>query len=148
MTAPAASSQVPAATPLAPAATPYVSPWMDDDLAMFRDAAARFVEAEMVPNEARWREQQNVGPDIWRKAGAVGLLCTDVASEQGGVGGDFRHEVVLYEELGRRGLSGFGQGIRSINSDRQFSLLYPPDELLKVMMIFADVRQSVRARQK
>jgi acyl-CoA dehydrogenase len=87
---------------------------MDDGLAMFRDAAARFVEAEMVPNEARWREQQNVGPDIWRKAGAVGLLCTDVAAEEGGVGGDFRHEVVLYEELGRRGLSGFGQGVHSI----------------------------------
>jgi acyl-CoA dehydrogenase len=87
---------------------------MDDDLAMFRDAAARFIEAEMVPNEARWREQQNVGPDIWRKAGAVGLLCTDVASEHGGMGGDFRHEVILYEELGRRGLSGFGQGVHSI----------------------------------
>jgi acyl-CoA dehydrogenase len=87
---------------------------MDEDLGMFRDAAARFVEAEMVPNEGRWREQKNVGPDIWRKAGAVGLLCTDVAAEHGGVGGDFRHEAVLYEELGRRGLSGFGQGVHSI----------------------------------
>ena len=48
----------------APAATPYVSPWMDGELAMFRDAAARFIEAEMVPNEARWRDEQNVGPDI------------------------------------------------------------------------------------
>jgi acyl-CoA dehydrogenase len=87
---------------------------MDDDLAMFREAAARFVEAEMVPNEARWRDEQNVGPDIWRKAGSLGLLCTDVAGELGGVGGDFRHEAVVYEELGRRGLSGFGQGVHSI----------------------------------
>jgi acyl-CoA dehydrogenase len=87
---------------------------MDDDLAMFREAAARFVEAEMVPNEARWRDEQNVGPDIWRKAGSLGLLCTDVAAELGGVGGDFRHEAVVYEELGRRGLSGFGQGVHSI----------------------------------
>src|SRR5260370_8747358 len=96
MTAPAvtAPAAAPAATQ-ASAPTPYVSPWMDDDLAMFRDAAARFVEAEMVPNEARWREQQNVGPDIWRKAGAVGLLCTDVAAGLGGVGGDFRQEDVL-----------------------------------------------------
>jgi acyl-CoA dehydrogenase len=98
----------------APAVNAYVSPWMDDELAMFRDAAARFVEAEMAPNEERWRKQQNVGKEIWLKAGAVGLLCTDVSADYGGVGGDFRHEVVLYEELARRGLSGFGQGVHSI----------------------------------
>jgi acyl-CoA dehydrogenase len=92
----------------------YVSPWMDDDLAIFRDAVARFVEAEMVPNEERWREQQHVGKEIWRKAGAMGFLCTDVNAEYGGAGGDFRHEAVLYEELGRRGLTGFGQGVHSI----------------------------------
>ena len=92
----------------------YVSPWMDQDLSIFRDAAARFVEAEMVPNEDQWRKQQHVGKEIWRKAGEMGLLCTDVSAEYGGVGGDFRHEVVLYEELSRRGLSGFGQGVHSI----------------------------------
>ena len=68
----------------------------------------------MVPNESEWRKQQNVGKEIWRKAGAMGLLCTDVSAEYGGVGGDFRHEAVLYEELARRGLSGFGQGVHSI----------------------------------
>jgi acyl-CoA dehydrogenase len=92
----------------------YISPWMDEDLSIFRDAAARFIESEMVPNEAQWRKQQHVGKDIWRKAGAMGLLCTDVAAEYGGGGGDFRHEAVLYEELARRGLSGFGQGVHSI----------------------------------
>jgi acyl-CoA dehydrogenase len=87
---------------------------MDEDLSMFRDAAGRFLDAEMVPHEAQWRKQHNVGKEIWRKAGAMGLLCTDIPSEYGGVGGDFRHEAVLYEELGRRGLSGFGQGVHSI----------------------------------
>jgi acyl-CoA dehydrogenase len=96
------------------AAGTYASPWMDDELAIFRDAASRFVETEMVPNEDQWRKQQNVGKEIWRKAGAVGLLCTDVSADYGGGGGDFRHEVVLYEELARRGLSGFGQGVHSI----------------------------------
>ncbi len=87
---------------------------MDEDLAIFRDAVARFLEAEMVPDEAQWRKQQHVGKEIWRKAGAMGFLCTDVPAEFGGVGGDFRHEAVLYEELARRGLSGFGQGVHSI----------------------------------
>ena len=97
-----------------PSAGAYTSPWMDEELAIFRDAVSRFVEAEMVPHEELWRRQQNVGRDIWRKAGAMGLLCTDVSADYGCGGGDFRHETVLYEELGRRGLSGFGQGVHSI----------------------------------
>jgi acyl-CoA dehydrogenase len=98
----------------APKTGGYTSPWMDDELAIFRETASRFVESEMAPNDALWREQKNVGKDIWRKAGAVGLLCTDISADYGGVGGDFRHEAVLYEELSRRGLSGFGQGVHSI----------------------------------
>ena len=43
-----------------------------------------------------------------------GFLCADIPSEYGGAGGDFRHEVVLYEELARRGITGFGQAVHSI----------------------------------
>jgi acyl-CoA dehydrogenase len=93
---------------------PYVSPWMDEDLSIFRDAVVRFVDAEMVPNDEQWRKQQHVGKKIWCKAGAMGLLCTDIAAEYGGAGGDFRHEAVLYEETARRGITGFGQGVHSI----------------------------------
>jgi acyl-CoA dehydrogenase len=95
-------------------AKPYESPWMDEDLSIFRDAVVRFVDAEMVPNDERWRKQQHVGKEIWRKAGAMGLLCTDISAEYGGAGGDFRHEAVLYEETARRGITGFGQGVHSI----------------------------------
>ncbi|MBS0577896.1 MAG: acyl-CoA dehydrogenase family protein [Proteobacteria bacterium] len=87
---------------------------MDDELAMHRAAVARFVETEMLPHDARWRAEHNVGHGIWRKAGALGLLCTDIPVAYGGAGGDFRHEVVLYEELARRGITGFGQGVHSI----------------------------------
>jgi acyl-CoA dehydrogenase len=90
------------------------SPWMDDDLQIFRDAVAKFAEAEMMPQEAQWRAQQNVGKDIWRRAGELGFLCTDIPAEYGGGGADFRYEAVVYEELNRRGLSGFGQGVHSI----------------------------------
>jgi len=92
----------------------YRSSWMDEELAIYRDAAVRFIEAEMLPQDARWRAQHHVGHAIWRRAGELGFLCADVPSEFGGGGGDFRHEVVLYEELARRGLSGFGQGVHSI----------------------------------
>jgi acyl-CoA dehydrogenase len=93
---------------------PYESPWMDDDLRMLREAVSRFVEAEMVPHEARWRKQKHVDRGTWRQAGEAGFLLMDVPAEYGGGGGDFRHEAVLYEECNRRGLSGFGQGVHSI----------------------------------
>ena len=91
-----------------------MSPWMNDELVLYRDTVTRFVESQMVPHDARWREEHNVGHEIWRKAGELGLLCSDIPSEYGGAGGDFRHEVVLYEELARRALNGFGQGVHSI----------------------------------
>jgi acyl-CoA dehydrogenase len=93
---------------------PYESPWMDDDLRMLREAISRFVESEMVPLDAKWRAQHHVDKEMWRKAGAAGFLCMDIPAEYGGGGGDFRYEAVFYEELSRRGLSGFGQGVHSI----------------------------------
>ncbi|TAM33384.1 MAG: acyl-CoA dehydrogenase [Nevskiaceae bacterium] len=87
---------------------------MDSDLELFRDAVSRFVEGEMVPHDEHWRKQNHVGHEIWRKAGEMGFLCTDIPAEYGGAGGDFRHEAVVYEECLRRGLTGFGQGVHSI----------------------------------
>jgi len=93
---------------------PYESPWMDDDLRMLREAVSRFVETEMLPHEAHWRKQKHVDQGTWRQVGEAGFLLMDVPAEYGGGGGDFRHEAVLYEELARRGISGFGQGVHSI----------------------------------
>jgi acyl-CoA dehydrogenase len=93
---------------------PFESPWMDDDLRMLREAVSRFVETEMLPHEPRWREQHHVDRATWRAVGEAGFLLMDVPDEYGGGGGDFRHEAVLYEELNRRGISGFGQGVHSI----------------------------------
>jgi len=92
----------------------YRSPWMDDELELFRDAARRFVEHEIVPNDARWREQHHVDREIWNKAGDVGLLCTDIPAEYGGLGGDARHEAVVVEEMGGHGITSFGHMVHSI----------------------------------
>ena len=93
---------------------PYIIPWMDDDLEVFRDTVVRFIETEMVPHDARWREQHHVDRETWRKAGDTGLLLLDVPAEYGGGGGDFRHEAVMYTELARRGIGAFGQGVHSM----------------------------------
>ncbi|MEZ5498643.1 MAG: acyl-CoA dehydrogenase family protein [Steroidobacteraceae bacterium] len=88
--------------------------WMTDELDLLRDNVRRLIREEMLPLDEKWRHQQHVDRNIWRRAGELGLLCMDIPAEYGGAGGDFRHEVVLYEELARHGISGFGQGVHSI----------------------------------
>ena len=94
----------------------YQSPWMTEELAIFREAASRFVEAEMVPKDSQWRQQHHLDKEFWRLAGSQGFLCTDIPECYGGGGGDFRHEAVFFEEQWRRGLSGMGQGVHSITA--------------------------------
>src|SRR5512139_2067800 len=92
----------------------YRSPWLDEELDLYREAVRRFVENEIVPHDARWREQHHVDREIWNKAGEVGMLCTDIPAEYGGVGGDVRHEAVVAEEMGRHGITSLGHTVHSI----------------------------------
>ena len=88
--------------------------WMDDDLQLYRDTVERFVAHEMLPDDENARERGHVGHALWRRAGELGLLCTDIPEEYGGAGGDFRHEAVFYEAMARRGLSGMSTSVHSI----------------------------------
>jgi len=93
------------AAPAAPrrAPAPYESPWMNDELRMFRKTAARFIREEFLPCEPRWREQHRPDADAWTKAGQTGVLLTDVPEEYGGGGGTFAHEAVMFEEMAYAG---------------------------------------------
>jgi acyl-CoA dehydrogenase len=88
--------------------------WMNEELEMVRDTAIRFIEKEMLPQDEAARKRGHVGQDIWRKAGELGLLCSDIPEEYGGGGGDFRHEAVFYEEMSRRSLTGMNASVHSI----------------------------------
>jgi acyl-CoA dehydrogenase len=55
-----------------------------------------------------------VGHELWRRAGEIGLLCSDIPEAWGGGGGDFRHEAVFCEEMARRGLTGMSASVHSI----------------------------------
>ncbi|MEX2550283.1 MAG: acyl-CoA dehydrogenase family protein [Nitriliruptoraceae bacterium] len=75
----------------------------------FREVVARFVSDEVVPFHADWERDGMVPRALWTKAGAVGLLCTDVPTAYGGGGvADFRYNVVVTEELAKVGASGVG----------------------------------------
>jgi acyl-CoA dehydrogenase len=91
----------------------YQSPWMNDELSMFRKTVRRFVQEEFVPHEPRWREQHRPDAEAWTKAGATGLLLTDVPEAYGGGDGTFAHETVVMEELAYAGVN-FGSGVHSI----------------------------------
>jgi acyl-CoA dehydrogenase len=77
----------------------------DEGHEIFRQAVRRFVEAELVPHHPAWEDAGIVPREVWRKAGAAGLLCCDIASDYGGAGGDFGHCAVVTEELARANLS-------------------------------------------
>jgi acyl-CoA dehydrogenase len=87
---------------------------MADELASFRDAVRRFVEAELAPHEARWGRQQHVDREAWRKAGEMGILLADVPEQYGGAGATFAHECVVFEELQRANVTSFGKHVHSI----------------------------------
>jgi acyl-CoA dehydrogenase len=88
--------------------------WSDEDLALYRDNVVRFVETEVLPHDEEARKRGHVGHEVWRKAGALGLLCADIPEEYGGAGGDFRHEAVVYEEMSRRALTGMATSVHAI----------------------------------
>ena len=84
------------------------------DLEMFRQSVGRFLDRRApVERLDAWRENGVVDRKLWREAGETGLLCPMLPDAYGGVGGDFRFELVVIEELGRRGLEGFGVPVHS-----------------------------------
>ena len=91
----------------------HVSPWMDEELTIMRDAVRRFLEREFVPHMDKWEKQGFIDRDAWNKAGEAGLLCASIPAEYGGGGGNFKHEMVLVEELSYANITGFGNGVHS-----------------------------------
>lgn len=91
----------------------HKSPWMDEELQIMRDSVARFLQKEFVPHMEKWEKQGFVDRDAWLKAGAAGLLCASIPAEYGGGGGNFKHEMVLVEELSYANITGFGNGVHS-----------------------------------
>jgi acyl-CoA dehydrogenase len=81
----------------------------EEDLNIFEDAVGRFFDQYATPADtARWRANGIVDRDLWFKAGEAGLLGLSLPEEWGGAGGDYRHEVILMEQLAAKAVDGFG----------------------------------------
>jgi acyl-CoA dehydrogenase len=92
----------------------FTPSWMNSDLQTFAATVSRFVETEVQPDDEAARKRGDVGHAIWRRAGGLGLLCTDIPETYGGGGGDFRHEAIVIDQMARRGLSGMATSVHSI----------------------------------
>ena len=72
----------------------------NDDHRQFRDTVRRFFRKDVEPDYREWEKQGMFPAEVFRKAGAAGILQAGVPEEYGGGGGDFLHHVILHEEMG------------------------------------------------
>jgi alkylation response protein AidB-like acyl-CoA dehydrogenase len=103
----------------------YQSPWMNDELRMFRKTVRQFIHEQFTPNVARWRAQHRPDVEAWTAAGATGLLLSGMPEAWGGGGGTFAHDAVVTEELARAGVH-FSAGLQSIVA--HYILAYGTDD--------------------
>ena len=91
----------------------YESPWLNEELRILRDAAAKFFTDELKPHNEAWIKQGMVDKEAWLKAGQAGLLCAEIPAEYGGGGGSYLHETVITEEQLKAGIAGLGNQVHS-----------------------------------
>lgn len=82
---------------------------------MIRDTAQSFVRQEISPFIDAWEEDGTFPRDLYRKAGAAGLLGIGYPEALGGTGGDLFQKIVWIEELMRAGSGGLAASLGSLD---------------------------------
>lgn len=76
----------------------YRPSWETETHRAMRKHAAEFFRNEATPNQQRWADQNCVDRELWKKAGAAGLLGLTLPEEYGGGGHDFGMPCVVEQE--------------------------------------------------
>ena len=80
----------------------------------FRELCRSFFSKECAPFVEEWERRGHVDREVWRKAGAAGMLLWEAPEEYGGQGiKDYRYSQVLSEEIYGTGSAGLGFGLQS-----------------------------------
>ena len=79
----------------------------------FRERLKDFLAEEVTPLGDQWEAEKIVPKSVWRKMGQGGFLCTDVAAEYGGMGGDFLYSLIVAEEMTRTWITGLATPLHS-----------------------------------
>jgi acyl-CoA dehydrogenase len=86
----------------------------DEEIVLFENSVARFFDAHAPESRvAKWREDGIVERAMWTEAAEAGLALLSTPEQYGGMGGDYRHEVVLMEQMGLKGVDGFGLSLHN-----------------------------------
>ena len=86
----------------------------EEDIVIFEDALIRFFDDHAPESRvAKWREDGMVERAMWNEAAEAGLSCLSIPEEYGGMGGDYRHEAILIEQIGLKGVDGFGLSLHN-----------------------------------
>lgn len=85
----------------------------DEDHDMFRDMTRKWFENEVVPDHAKWEEEGHVPRELWKSAGANGLLGVTMPEKYGGSGVDIKYSAIVWEEQSYTGCTGPGFALHS-----------------------------------
>jgi acyl-CoA dehydrogenase len=81
----------------------------EEEIVLFSDSVGKWIDEHAPPEKVQqWIADSSVPRALWSQAGADGLLGLSMPEEDGGMGGDYRHEVVLMRQLGWKGADHFG----------------------------------------
>lgn len=76
-------------------------PWMDADIAAFREQVRRYIAGELSPHLDAWRRQGYIPRDVWRPFGQMGFLLPEMTPDYGGVGVNLAYQLVVQDELAK-----------------------------------------------
>ena len=90
--------------------------YFNQDHQMVRDSVRRFVEREILPHVSDWEEAEEFPRELYRTAGAAGILGIGYPEQFGGSHeGDVFAKVAASEELMRCGSGGLVAGLGSLD---------------------------------
>src|SRR2546421_11524786 len=78
----------------------------EEEHELLRESVRRFAATKIQPHFGEWEEAGIIDRSLWPAAGKAGLLCAQAPEQYGGIGGDFRHNAVVIEELSYSGFAG------------------------------------------
>jgi acyl-CoA dehydrogenase len=118
----------------------------DEEHALLRESVRRFAATKIQPYFQEWEKAGIIDGSLWPEAGEAGLLCPQVPEQYGGIGGDFRHNAVVIEELAYSGFAGPATDF-SVHSDVccGYLLHYGTEEQKKKWLLPMVAGQSVCA---
>lgn len=76
-------------------------PWMDSEIAAFREQVSRFIAGELGPHLDAWRRQGYIPRQAWEPFGQMGFLLPEIPEAYGGAGANLAYQIVAQDELAK-----------------------------------------------